>query len=86
MSEDQLNDRIIKIAHNTKKNQGNLRRYAVTQIPIENHQRGLVWKTHNNNNNNNNEKTLKFVHTIKWGMPKSDFLLENETHRILWDF
>ena len=29
---------------------------------------------------------LKFDHTIKWYMYKPESILENETHKILWNF
>ena len=31
-------------------------------------------------------KRLKFDNTNKWYMFKSEFVLENETHKILWNF
>ena len=31
-------------------------------------------------------KKLKFNHAVKWYMYKWESLLENETHKILWDF
>ena len=31
-------------------------------------------------------KKLKFDHTTKWYMHKSESFLENEMHKILWDF
>ena len=31
-------------------------------------------------------KKLKFVHTAKWYMHEPESMLENETHKILWDF
>ena len=31
-------------------------------------------------------KKLKFDHTTKWYMHKLETVLENETHKILWDF
>ena len=31
-------------------------------------------------------KKLKFDHTNKWYMHNPEFVLENETHKILWDF
>ena len=34
-----------KIGQNTKKMPGDLRRLAVTQTPVKNHQLMLVWKT-----------------------------------------
>ena len=42
---DHPNDIIIKISPNTEKSSGNLRRLAVTQTPVEDHQLTLVWKT-----------------------------------------
>ena len=36
---------IIRISQNTEKSPGDLRRFAVTQTPVENHQLTLVWKT-----------------------------------------
>ena len=36
---------IFKIGQNTKKSPGDLKRLAVTQTPVENHQLTLVWKT-----------------------------------------
>ena len=42
MGGDHLNDSIIKISQNTEKNPGDLRRLAVTQTPVRNHQLTLV--------------------------------------------
>ena len=39
---DHLNYSIIKIGQNTEKSPGDLRRFAVTQTPVENHQLTLV--------------------------------------------
>ena len=36
---------LLKSAKNTEKNPGDLRRLAVTQTHVENHQLTLVWKT-----------------------------------------
>ena len=36
---------IINIGQNTEKSSGGLRKLAVTQTPMGNHQRTLVWKT-----------------------------------------
>ena len=44
MSGDHPNDRIIKISQNTEKSLGNLRRFAVAQNEVRNHQLMLVWK------------------------------------------
>ena len=38
-------DSVIKIGQNTEKSPGDLRRLAVTQTPVEDHQLTLVWKT-----------------------------------------
>ena len=35
----------IEISQNTEKSPGNLRKLAVTQTPMENHQQTLVWRT-----------------------------------------
>ena len=45
MSGDHPNYSIIKIGQNTEKSLGGLRRLAVTQTPVEDHQLTLVWKT-----------------------------------------
>ena len=44
-NEDHSNNSIIEIGQNTKKSPGNLRKLAVTQTRVENHQLTLVWKT-----------------------------------------
>ena len=36
---------IAEIGQNTEKSPGNMRRLAVTQTPVENHQLTLLWKT-----------------------------------------
>ena len=36
---------IIKIGQNTEKGSGDLKRLAVTQTPVEDHQLMVVWKT-----------------------------------------
>ena len=45
--EDRPNYSIVEINHNTEKSPGDLRRLAVTQTPVENHQLTLMWKTLN---------------------------------------
>ena len=42
----------------------------------------------NNNNNNNNNRLvkLKFDQITKWYMHKTEFVLENEIHKIPFDF
>ena len=44
-SGDHLNDSIIKISQNTEKSPGDLRRFTVVQIPVEDHLLTMVWKT-----------------------------------------
>ena len=44
-SEDHPNDSIIKNGQNIEKSPGDLRRLAVTQTPVKNHQLMLMWKT-----------------------------------------
>ena len=39
------NNSIVEIGQNTEKSAGDLRKLAVTQTPVENHQKMLVWKT-----------------------------------------
>ena len=72
MSGNHPNYSIIEISQNTKKSPGDLRRLAVTQTPVRNHQLVLVWKTWkgvnnnnsiSNNNNNNTEKKMKWLIT-----------------------
>ena len=45
VSWDHPNYNIIEIGLNTEKSLGHLKRHAVTQTPVENHQLMLVWKT-----------------------------------------
>ena len=42
---DDPNYSIIEIGHNTKKSPGDLRRLAITQTQMEDHQLILMWKT-----------------------------------------
>ena len=42
---DHPNDSIIEGSQNTEKSTGDLRRMAVTQTPVKNHQLMLMWKT-----------------------------------------
>ena len=52
----------------------------------------FIWFQVNNNNNNNNNihwelyKKFKFNQTNKWYMHNAASVLENETHKHLWDF
>ena len=43
---DYQNYGILKIGQNSEKSPGNLRRSAVTQTPVEDHQLMVAWKTH----------------------------------------
>ena len=43
--EDFPNDSIIENGQNTEKSPGDLRRVAVTQTPVKNHQLAPMWKT-----------------------------------------
>ena len=45
------NYRISKIVQNTEKSPGDLRRLAVTQTPVKDHQLTLMWKTRKKNKN-----------------------------------
>ena len=51
---------LMRNGQNTEKNLGELRRLAVTKIPVKNHQLTLLWKPLKNknkkNNSNNNNK------------------------------
>ena len=60
MSGDHPNYNIIENDQNTEKRPGELRRLAVTQTSMEDHQLTLMWKTHglNINNNDNNNKQV----------------------------
>ena len=61
----------IQISQNTEESPGDLRRLAVTQIPVWNHQLTLMWKTRKGvNNNNQNFQVCIFnmnnLHTVIW--------------------
>ena len=55
---------------------GHLRRLDVTQTPAEDHQLMLEWKL----------SKSKFDHTNKWYIHNPVPVLENDTHKLLWDF
>ena len=57
-------------------------RRAVTQNPVESDQLMLTWKPLKEKNNNNNI----FDHTNKSYMHNPAPVLENDTHKLLWDF
>ena len=52
--EDHSNYNIVEIVYYAENIPGDLRRLAVTQTPVKNHQFTLVWKILNKYNNNNN--------------------------------
>ena len=48
----------MSIVKNTEKSPGVLRRLAVSQTPVKDHQLTLQWKTRKDSNNNNNNNNL----------------------------
>ena len=55
--QDHANYSIVENGQNTEKGSGDLRKFAVTQIPVKKHQLRLVWETckeYNNDNEDNN--------------------------------
>ena len=86
-----LNYYIIEMGQDTEKGPGDLRRLAVTQTPVKDHQRWLMRK------NSRHEwvgkvihcefcKKFKFNHINKCYLPKTESVLENETRKILLHF
>ena len=64
-SQDHPNYSIVEISQNIEKNPGDLRRLAVTQTPVENHQLTLVWKTLKRvNDDNNNGKKNNYTNIL----------------------
>ena len=45
-----------------------------------------AYAANNNNNNNNNNNKFQFDHANKWYMHNPAPDLENDTHKLLWDF
>ena len=88
-SGDNPESKIIRSSKNFEKTSGDLRRFAVTQTPVENQQQTLVWKTVK-------EiiiiihwemcRKFQFDHTNKRYMDNPEPVLENDTHKLLWDF
>ena len=74
-SGDHPNYCIIEIGQNTEESPEDQRRLAVNQTPEKNHQLTLVWKTRKG-----------IAHTNKWYMHNPAPVLENDTHKLLWDF
>ena len=64
---------IAKDRQNTETSPGELRRLAVTQTPVKNHQLILMWKNakgvNNNNNNNNDNNNNYYYYYYKIGGP-----------------
>ena len=60
---------IVEVGQNTEKSPGDLRRLAVIQTPVKDHQLTFVWKTrkeqYNNNNNNYEKKVCLFFFLVK---------------------
>ena len=56
---DHPSNNIIENGQNTEKSPGDLKRLAVTQSPVKDHQLTLMWKTLMSNNNNNNDNIFK---------------------------
>ena len=52
---------ITENCQNTEKSDGDLRRLAITQSPVKDHQLTLMWKTLMSNNNNNKLKKREFA-------------------------
>ena len=83
---------IVKIGSNTQQSLGDLRRFAVTQTPWNDHQITLVWKTHkewnntittNNNSNNDDErKNLKRVSLENEKTTRNQAILQKSHQRI----
>ena len=75
-SRDHPNYSIVEIGQNTEKSIGELRRLAVTQTPVKDHQLTLMRKTckeFNNNNNNNKERQ------IPWPYKGIEKIVEHES-------
>ena len=77
---------MVQIGQNTAKSRGDLRRFTVSQNPLNNNQLTLVWKTRKewNNNNNNNNRFIRVDERIfaewfskKVGSVQSVFNLKN---------
>ena len=63
---------IIEIGQNTERRPGDLKRFAVTQTPVKDHQLTLMWKTLQNNNNNNNDNDNLIVNDWTSIWPKGN--------------
>ena len=93
------NDSIIENDQNTKKSPGDLRRLAVTQTLMKDHQLTLMWKTLSSKLAQREYKArhdwvnkvihwemckkFKFDHTNKWYMHNPAPVLENATYKLL---
>ena len=58
MGRDYPNDSIAENSQNPETSPGNLKRHAVTQTSVKNHQLTLMWKTQMRKNNNNHKLDL----------------------------
>ena len=114
-SGDHPNDSIIEDGQNTEKSPGDLRWLAVTQTPVKNHQRSLMWKAPNvyiiiiikmiiisewklaqKEYKARHDwvgkvihwemcRKFQFDHTNKWYMHNPAPVLENDSHKLLWN-
>ena len=75
-SRDHPNYCIIKIGQNTEKSPGYLRRLAVTQTTMKNHQLTLVWKTLQEYNYDDNKSSLLCAAVT--------YLITNQTKTLLF--
>ena len=69
---DHSNNSIVEIGLNTEKNHGDVRRLAVTQTLV--------------NSAETDVKNFQFDLTNKWYMHNPAPVLENDSHKLLWDF
>ena len=58
------NNSTIEIGQNTEKSHENLRKFAVTQTPVENHQLTLMWKTTKEKDKVNKLKTYQNYYDV----------------------
>ena len=59
-SGDHSNNSIIENGQNTEKRPGDLRKLAVTQSPVKDHQLSLMWKILMSNNDNMKNQNMQF--------------------------
>ena len=89
-SGDSPNYSIIKIFQNTEESPRDLRRLEVTQTPVRNYQLTLVLKARHDRVGKVIHREMcwkfQFDHTNKWYMHNPAPVLENDSHKLLWDF